>query len=479
MQVKPIRNLLFLILTCISVLLGAQNVKIRGKAHSSHIGKPVNLYMYSDLITYTETREATDTVDSQGYFELQFQADYTQPVNIKIDNLSGKLYVQPDYVYGITYPERDSSIDRRGETEVPVQVGVLSADTTELNTLIIDFNAVYNKQFRIAETQFLNRNRIFQKIDSLQITCSKRYKAIKSGYFKSYVEYALAELNSNASRGKNYLVRNYIMYRPVQHNHYEYMNFFNAFFKGYLNAYSSTKSGENVYHIINTLGDYKVLAGFVKNDTLLKNDTLRELVTIRNLWDYYYNPQFERSQVLAVIEQFEQATKIPAHKKIADNILQIAYELQPGAAAPAFSAADRSGKTVSFSDFKGRYVYINFFSTKNISSLKEMPKIADLVKKYGDKMSFVSICTDDSLKTYKDYLRANPKYNWTILFNNSAPAGHTARDVYKLKGVPAFFFINNYGNLVQSPALAPTQGFESRLRGIFRVKKGNMKTGIR
>jgi thiol-disulfide isomerase/thioredoxin len=410
---------------------------------------------------------------------MAVQVANTQPVLLKIDNLSGKLYVQPDFVYGITFPEKDSSLDRRGETEIPVQVGVLSSDTTELNTLIIDFNNVYNKVFDAAQIQFLNRTRIFQKIDTLKLLTEARYKLVRNDYFKSYVEYAIAELNSNASRGKNYLTTNYITGKPVLSMHYEYMTFFNAFFKGYLNAYSSTKGGESVYHIINTRADYKALVGFLKNDELLKNDTLRELVTIRNLWDYYFDKQFDRQQVLAVIEQFWNETKIPEHRKIADNILKIAYDLQPGAPAPVFTATDRAGKKVSLNDFKGRYIYINFFSTKSISSLKEMPKILELNKKYADKMVFISICTDDSLKTYKEYLKANPKYTWTILFSNSEAKGKTAKDLYKIKGLPAFFFINNYGNLVQSPAIAPTQGFESKLKGVFKVKKGSTKTGIR
>ena len=111
--------------------------------------------------------------------------------------------------------------------------------------------------------------------------------------------------------------------------------------------------------------------------------------------------------------------------------------------------------------------------------MKEMPKLADLVKKYGDKVMFVSICTDDSLKTFKNYLKANPKYNWTILFNNSVPKGSTARDLYMVKGLPAFFFINQFGNLAQSPAKSPTQGFEFKLKALFKPKKSDTKIGIR
>lgn len=470
----------FTLIACL-LLLGAtsQNVKIKGKAHRSHIGKSINLFAYSDLITYTQTKEATDTVDKDGYFELELQINHTQPVDIRIDNLVGKLYIQPDFVYGISFPQKDSTADIRNETDQSVQIGVFSKDTTELNTLIIDFNRLYDKVFSTVSYEFLNKNRIYKKIDSLHLISYLRYKKLNNSYFKSYIDYVLADLNSNASRGKNYLNTQYILNKPILYNHYEYMTFFNAYFKGYLNAYSSTKSGENIYHLINTTGGYKQLDVFLKSDPELKSDSLRELVIIRNLWDYCFNNQFEKQAVLDILEQLLEKTNIAEHKKIIQNILQVNYKLQPGAQAPVFTAADRTGKNISLGDLKGRYVYLNFFSTKSLNSLKEMPKIADLIKKYGDKLVFVSICTDDSLKNYKDYLKLNPKYNWTILFNNSEPKGKTAKDLYNLKGIPAFFFINQYGNLAQSPAPSPTQGFEYKLKSLFKPKRTNRIPGIR
>ena len=327
---------LSIVLVCFVVSAFSQNVKIKGKAHPSHKGKAINLFAYSDLITYVRVKEATDTIDKDGNFELQLQIDNTEAVQLQIDNLFGKLYIQPDYVYAVTFPAKDSSVDVRGETETIVDLGIISGDTTELNTRIIDYNHVYNNVFGNAPNQFLNKNRIYKKIDTLQLICSWRYKKNKNAYFKSYVEYSIAELNSSTSRGKNFLAANFIAYKPVQHNHFEYMAFFNAYFKGYLEAYSTVKSGENINHLINTVGQYNNLRAFVKKDPLMMNDTLCELVIIKSLWDYYYNTSYDNGQVLAMIEQFYEATKIQEHRKIAINILQMAYKLGVGSPAPYF-----------------------------------------------------------------------------------------------------------------------------------------------
>jgi peroxiredoxin len=456
----------------------SQNVKIEGKAHPSYIGKVINLYSYSDLVTFTPTKESSDTIDAKGYFELNVDIDHTQPVNLQIDNCLGILYVQPDFNYGITIDKKDSLLDRRGETEIPVAINVVTADTTELNTLIFDFNKQYNKILNPNDAQLWKHNRLFRKIDSLDFICGLRYSKIRNDYFKTYYKYSMAELNANATRGKNYLYVNYIQGKPTQPSHYEYMMFFDSYFKGYLEALASMKSGESLYKLVNDVAKYDALNAYVKSDPLLKNDTLRELVILRNLWEFFYSPQFNNAGVVNIVEQLNQSTKIPEHKRIASNILQYAYKLQQGSVAPNFAVEDKTGKLVTLKDFKGRYIYLNFFSTKSVTSLKEMPKIMDLVKKYGDKCTFISICTDDSIKSYKAYIKANPKYTWPILYN-SGSKGNTAKDIYNTSGEPAYFFINNYGNLMQSPAKSPTQGIEGKLKALFKPKSRGNKIGIR
>lgn len=479
LQVNCFCTRIVYLLISIPFLCFSQNVKIKGKAPVLQAGQAISLLAYSDLITFTQTREAVDTIDANGYFELETQIRHTQPVHLRINNLYGKMYIQPNYVYGITFPEKDKEQDVRGDADEQVEIGIISADTTELNTLIIDYNRIYNKLFEEAGNEFLNKNRIYHKLDTLQLISSWRYKNNKNRYFKSYVEYSIAEMNASASRGKNFLTANFITGKPVQYEHYEYMIFFNAFFKGYVESYSSANKNENIHHLINTVGQYKSMSDFLKSDPLLANDTLRELVCIRSLWEYYFNPQYNREMVLAMIEQMSAATKIKEHQNILNNVLQIAYNLSVGMKAPDFTALDKTGKEVHLSDYKGRYIYLSFFSTESISSLKELPKLADLVKKYNDKVVFISICTDKDFKSYQYFLKTNPKYNWSIWYNQGNNQEKSAYQLYNLKAVPAFFFINQFGNLAQSPATAPSQGFEYKLKVLFKPKKKDTKIGIR
>lgn len=444
-----------------------------------YCNKIIQLNSLTDYITNTKQKEDQDTIKSDGYFELHFQSDFTQPVFLVIGNVVAKLYVQPDFVYGVTIPELEKEFDYNNDAELPVNIGIVGTDTTELNVLTFDYQKQFNNLFDAKEGKFLSRPMMFKRADTLKKICDKRYQKINSPYFLSYVEYSIASINVSVSRGENYLINGYIANKPLQYNHYEYMQFFNTCFKGYLNTFASSQKGQSLYNIVNVKADYELLSDFLKTDKFLKSDSLRELVILKNLWDFYFSPDFAADAIETIVSQFQQKTKIKQHKKIANSMLTYFNKMQTGSIAPDFSARTKDGKIGMLNSFKGRWVYLNFFSTENVESLREMPKIDALRKKFGDKVVFVSVCLDDSLKTYINYLKTNPKHNWIIWYNYDKSNSKTAKDNYFVTGNEAYFFINNFGYLAQSPALAPSKGIEYKLNSIFKPTRKNTKVGIR
>ncbi len=320
---------------------------------------------------------------------------------------------------------------------------------------------------------------MFKRADSLQKLCNVRYKNNRNDYFRNYVLYSIASINSSVSRGENYLIQGYILQKPIQYQHKEYMSFFNSCFSAYLNSSSTAKSGQTIYNLINVKADYSLLTAYLKEDKFLKNDTLRELVIIQNLWTDYFSADYGQEAIKNLISQIHQSTKVSQHKEITNTMLLFMNKMQVGSLAPSFSARTKEGRIGSINSFKGKWIYLNFFSTTNVESLREMPKIASLKKKFGDKVIFLSICLDDSLKTYQNYLRSNPKFDWPIWFNNEKSLSKTAKESYFVNGSEAYFLISNLFHLAQSPALSPSKGIEYKFNLIFRPKRKNTKTGIR
>ncbi len=457
----------------------AQNITIKGKAHSSHIGKRIDVYTYQDFITKLKLKEATDTVGSDGYFELKFHSAFIQPVFVQIDNYIGTLYVKPNYVYGILFPEIDEQFKHHQEAELPVNLSLIGKDTTELNMLIFDYEELYTEIFTPKNNQFLTHKMLFKKADSLKILCDKRYATIKDSYFTNYYNYQIAGINASLSRGEKSLIQAFIINKPIQYHNYEYISFFSSCFTNYLNSIGSSKKGTSIYKIINANTDLGQLHEFCKTDQFLKNDSLREFVIIKNLWDLYFNPEFNQDAIESLVSKINLQTKIEEHKFLTDYMLKNFFKMQPGTPAPIFFARNKAGGLESFEKTKGKWTYLNFFSTSNNESLKEMGKIAGLKKKFGDKVNFVSICTDDSLKNYQNFLKQNIKYDWQIWFNNVGSVKQTAKELYNVVGSESYFLINNFGTIALSPATSPSKGIEYKFNAIFKPTRKNTKVGIR
>jgi len=452
---------------------------VQGLTHSSYVGKVIQVFSEADQITHLERKEGVDTIASDGYFEVTFVSRHPQRVKFKIEQAVFYLYVEADYVYGINVPELDPALKYDNGAELPLDIGILGHDSTELNVLMMDFEKLNNTFFASEEGRFLSRPMMFKRADSLQKLCDLRYKDIKNEYFKAHVKYSIASINASVSRGENYLIGGYIINKPILYNSKAYMDFFSSCFMGYLKAASTGKSSRSLQHMINVQADLQALSAYFKDDKFLKHDTLRELVILHNLWQYYFDEDYNPEAIKKILGQIAAESKLEEHRRISNNMLNFMNKLLVGSDAPLFSARAANGKMGSLQQFKGRWVYLNFFSTGNSESLREMPKIAALKKKFGDKLVFLSICLDDSVKTYTQYLRSNPKYDWPIWFSNVKGLNKTAKEAYFLSGTEAYFLISTFGTLALSPAPSPSEGIEYRFNLLFKPKRKNTKTGIR
>ena len=80
--------------------------------------------------------------------------------------------------------------------------------------------------------------------------------------------------------------------------------------------------------------------------------------------------------------------------KIANNIQHKLTYLTPGTTAPEFDVVDRNQQHHTLQDFKGKPVYIHFWSNNSTESIREMVLLDGLHKKYGEKIVFLSIKVD-------------------------------------------------------------------------------------
>jgi len=142
----------------------------------------------------------------------------------------------------------------------------------------------------------------------------------------------------------------------------------------------------------------------------------------------------------------------------AQNVL---FAVNIGDEAPPFSLPNDKGKTVSLSDFKGKYLVLDFWGTWCGYCVKDIPTMREYYKKYNDKLEFVSIACRDSEKRWKEAIE---KYqmNWVNLLNEDENLPIT----YGIEGYPTKIIINQEG-VIMGKYLGEATDFYRKLDEMF------------
>jgi len=113
---------------------------------------------------------------------------------------------------------------------------------------------------------------------------------------------------------------------------------------------------------------------------------------------------------------------------------------------------NKDDEMISLSDFKGKYVYINFWVEWSTPSITEMKIMNQLYKKYKGKIAFVSICMDNDFEKMTSFLEKNPDYNWEFLHIGK---NKEIKEQYNVRTLPTYILIDNKQKILRAPAGRP------------------------
>jgi peroxiredoxin len=154
-------------------------------------------------------------------------------------------------------------------------------------------------------------------------------------------------------------------------------------------------------------------------------------------------------------------SKFAQNKQIAGDMISVLTKLRPGTPAPGFTLKDRTQKEVTLSDFRGKPVILNFWTTYCQACVHEMDKLKIIYDKYSDQVAFISISADKDFKKMLFYINMKNDFIWNFL--------HIGDDYdllkdYDVRSYPLFVLIDKDGNIVQCPADLPGSGLELMLQ---------------
>lgn len=130
-------------------------------------------------------------------------------------------------------------------------------------------------------------------------------------------------------------------------------------------------------------------------------------------------------------------------------------KLEKGKKAPEFEIVDEGGNKVRLSDFYGKFVYIDCWSSFCGPCLKEMPEMKKLTDEYkSENIVFISISADSDrekwLSKIKEFQLTNTINLWTIGTN------HKFNNDYNAKAFPRYILIDDKGNILDATADNPS-----------------------
>ncbi len=139
-------------------------------------------------------------------------------------------------------------------------------------------------------------------------------------------------------------------------------------------------------------------------------------------------------------------------------------ESSTGSADYNFVLIDQEGNRKSFTDFKDKVVFVNFWATWCPRYIAQMPDINDLYKEVGsDDIEFVLISFDDNFQKARDFVKKK-EFDFPI-YQLASPLPK----VYESNSIPTTYVISPEGKIVVTKsgmAKYNTKKFRKFLEGL-------------
>ncbi|MCD6557012.1 MAG: TlpA family protein disulfide reductase [Bacteroidales bacterium] len=130
-----------------------------------------------------------------------------------------------------------------------------------------------------------------------------------------------------------------------------------------------------------------------------------------------------------------------------------------------FRLPDNETYMHNLSDFRGKFVYLGFFSTDSYPCKKDILLIKALAEKKPEFLKIILIFKEAGTARIKSFLKDIDTKNITIL--HSDDNGKVIED-YNVRAYPTYFLINPKGKLTLISAPGPAEDFEA---AYFKIKQ--------
>lgn len=167
----------------------------------------------------------------------------------------------------------------------------------------------------------------------------------------------------------------------------------------------------------------------------------------------YPNDRKKKEDVLSELEAAKEKMSTQLYKELIDKSIKEHEIIRKGAPVFDFTGYDVNGNPVKLSDFKGKYIYLDFWATWCGPCNKEYPFFQELYHKFKDRedIVFLSVSTDQDKDRWLQYMKNHNHETISIHVSNSM------LNPYKIAFIPRFILINKDFTFYDPSAPRPSQ----------------------
>ena len=131
---------------------------------------------------------------------------------------------------------------------------------------------------------------------------------------------------------------------------------------------------------------------------------------------------------------------------LGDLVLDVVKRLKVGDVAPVFEIETVDGRPLKLSDFRGKYVLLDFWATWCGPCLVELPKMKSIYDRFKDDARFamISLSADDDAQAAKKCIEEN-QLEWHQGFIGRSSK---VQSDYCVSGIPSILLVGPDGKVV-------------------------------
>ena len=150
----------------------------------------------------------------------------------------------------------------------------------------------------------------------------------------------------------------------------------------------------------------------------------------------------EQGEIISLFPNLDEKVRESDYGKLIQEKIKIWNQLKIGTSAPDFKYLTYNSKSIQLSEYKGKFVVLDFWGSWCAPCKMEIPKLKEFYNENRKKVEIIGIACRDTKEQWEKVIKED-NLNWTQILNNKENLD--LNKTYGISGFPTKIIINPNG----------------------------------